>query len=103
MKADAEKHQLRTTAAGEPDRARREGESWKREKTERILTGEMEELGKKTERSTIEAGRQGETGRRGRGRKALKYPFTLIVSISRFREKKRGEGEKPCKADRKRK
>ena len=47
MKADAEKHQLRTTAAGEPDRARREGESWKREKTERILTGEMEELGKK--------------------------------------------------------
>lgn len=49
---------------------------WKREKTERILNREMEEW------STIEAGRQEDTGGMRRGEKEEpKYPCTLIASI----------------------
>lgn len=45
MKADAEKHQLKTTAAGEPDRARRERRETMLEERKDIdnLNGEMEE------------------------------------------------------------
>lgn len=67
MKADAEQYQLRTTAAGEPDRAQRERkkamlEEGKDRKNPHWRNGGV---GNKTERSAIEAGRRGETGGRG--------------------------------------
>lgn len=68
MKAGAEKHQLRTTAAGEPDRVWRERRELEEGKDRKNPHWRYGGVGKKTERSTIEVGRQGETRRRGRAR-----------------------------------
>lgn len=96
MKADAEKHQLKTTAAGEPDRARRERretmlEERKDRKNPQWRNGGV---GEKNKRRNIEAGRQGETGRQGRGRKRRRYIHAPRSLVSRHAGRKtRGEGE----------
>lgn len=69
MKADTEQHQLRMTADGEPDRAQRERRETMLEEGEDRKNSHWRNggVGKKTELSTIEAGRQGEMGDKGGG------------------------------------
>lgn len=82
MKADAEQHQLRTTAAGEPDRAhieRREtilGEGkdrknphWRNGGVGKKLNGELLRLADNERRGML-----------GGEKEALKYPCALIAS-----------------------
>lgn len=99
MKADAEKHQLRTTAAGEPDRARRERrettlEEGKDRKNPHWRNGGVE---KKNDRSSIEASRQGET-RNGRKRHwNIHAPWSLAYKNAQ--KKNKGWGGEAYKGD----